>query len=662
MKRLCALLVCLLASTDLFPVSPRAAVSWIQNGVRLCGAADTQSYQFAAPDGAGGAIVVWEDYRGPISRVYAQRVNADGAVLWQADGIPILSTGAQTYPQIVSDGAGGAIVAWMDYRASSANSDIYAQRIDGDGTPLWGTYGVPVCTAIYLQKYPCVVSDGAGGAIVAWEDFRAIGGTADIYAQRVSAEGQAQWTADGVVVCGAQLDQLAPWADPDGAGGAVVVWNDFRDAENGVYAQRIDAAGAALWTADGIEMYAIVEGEQYPWIVGDGAGGAVVAWTDSRGGEKDVYAQRIGAAGAFEWDANSVPVCSAGGDQVNPVIATDGAGGACVAWMDFRAGDWDVYAQRVSSGGTRMWTSTGVPVSEGSPDQGHPVIVADGQGGAVIAWEGVDLAGGTSDNVYGQRLGSSGERLWPHDGPMDGTPVCEEPLCQLLPRVVPDGAGGAIFAWMDFRSDNWDIYAQRVRGSGGIVATLLRSSSIECSDGAITIAWTLSTVDEGVEFRVLRARADGDALREEAFGEVSSPTIAREGLAFRFVDEGVEPGATYRYRVDVVLGAERRELFTTEPVRVPPLTLALFQNHPNPFNPSTTIAFRLPERGNVRLAVYDASGALVRRLLDGVLEQGKHSATWDGRDGAGRPAGSGVYLCRLEAGTGALTRKMILLK
>lgn len=662
MKRLCALLACLLTSSALLLASPRAAASWIRNGVRLCGASDTQSYQFAAPDGAGGAIVVWEDYRGPISRVYAQRVTADGAVLWQADGIPILSTGAQTYPQIVSDGAGGAIVAWMDYRASSANSDIYAQRIDGAGTPLWGAYGVSVCTAIYLQKYPCIISDGAGGAIVVWEDYRAIGGTADIYAQRISAEGQVQWTADGVVVCGAQLDQLAPWADPDGAGGAVVVWNDFRDAENGICAQRIDATGAALWTADGIEMYAIVAGEQYPWIVGDGTGGAIVAWTDSRGGEKDVYAQRVGAAGAFEWDANSVPVCSAGGDQVNPVIAPDGAGGVFAAWMDFRAGDWDVYAQRVSSGGNRMWTSTGVPVSEGSPDQGHPVIVADGQGGAVIAWEGVDLAGETSYNVYGQRLGSSGDRLWPHDEPMDGTPVCEEALCQLLPRVVPDGAGGAIFAWMDFRSDNWDIYAQRVRGSGGIVATLLQSSSIECSDGAVRITWTLSAVDEGVEFRVLRARADGEVHGEDAFGEMPSTGIAREGHALRFVDGDVEPGGTYLYRVDVVLGAERRELFTTDPVRVPALPLTLFQNHPNPLNPSTTIPFYLPERGGVRLAIYDARGALVRRLLDGLMEKGKHSISWDGCDGAGRPADSGVYFCRLEAGKSVLTRKMILLR
>jgi len=83
---------------------------------------------------------------------------------------------------------------------------------------------------------------------------------------------------------------------------------------------------------------------------------------------------------------------------------------------------------------------------------------------------------------------------------------------------------------------------------------------------------------------------------------------------------------------------------------------------PNPFNPSTTIAFALPEAGAARLAVYDVSGRLVTVLADGLHDAGEHAAVWDGRDSAGRQLGSGVYFVRLEAAGSVSTRKMVMVK
>jgi endonuclease I len=91
-------------------------------------------------------------------------------------------------------------------------------------------------------------------------------------------------------------------------------------------------------------------------------------------------------------------------------------------------------------------------------------------------------------------------------------------------------------------------------------------------------------------------------------------------------------------------------------------TFHLSGNAPNPFNPSTTIRFELPHRGNVRLSVYDLSGRLVAVLVDGVLGPGLHDAVWTGRDGHGVPVGSGVYFCRMEAEGFTGTTKMVLLK
>ncbi len=93
-----------------------------------------------------------------------------------------------------------------------------------------------------------------------------------------------------------------------------------------------------------------------------------------------------------------------------------------------------------------------------------------------------------------------------------------------------------------------------------------------------------------------------------------------------------------------------------------PTPLALRQNFPNPFNPSTTIAFALERSGPVKLQVYDARGRLVRTLVDEAREAGAHSVAWDGRDNGGRSSAAGVYLYRLDAGSSSLQRKMTLLK
>ena len=95
-----------------------------------------------------------------------------------------------------------------------------------------------------------------------------------------------------------------------------------------------------------------------------------------------------------------------------------------------------------------------------------------------------------------------------------------------------------------------------------------------------------------------------------------------------------------------------------------PLAFRLEQNHPNPFNPSTTISFQLPGGAATRitLKVYDLRGKVVRTLIDDVREPGVHTAFWDGRDDSGRGVASGVYLYRLKAGDFSQTRKMVLLK
>lgn len=92
------------------------------------------------------------------------------------------------------------------------------------------------------------------------------------------------------------------------------------------------------------------------------------------------------------------------------------------------------------------------------------------------------------------------------------------------------------------------------------------------------------------------------------------------------------------------------------------IKLTLHPNHPNPFNPLTTIRFEVSTPTQVQLRVYDIRGRLVRTLVHGVRGAGPHEARWDGRDDAGVSVSSGVYLYRLDARGGTRSRKMVLLK
>ena len=90
--------------------------------------------------------------------------------------------------------------------------------------------------------------------------------------------------------------------------------------------------------------------------------------------------------------------------------------------------------------------------------------------------------------------------------------------------------------------------------------------------------------------------------------------------------------------------------------------LELGQNHPNPFNPVTTVRFSLDRPGLITLRVFDVGGRFVRTLVSGDLPAGAHEVTWRGDDERGRPVASGVYFCRLETAGDTQSRRMLLLR
>ena len=426
--------------------------------VPICTAESGQLSPQLVSDGAGGAIITWEDWRSGDLDIYAQRVNASGAVLWTTDGVPICTAADdQSSPKLVSDGAGGAIITWKDWDWRSGSDGIYAQRVDASGRVLWTTDGVPICTA-GGQWSPQLVSDGAGGAIITWSDWRS--GSADIYAQRVNSSGTVLWATDGVpirTVADLYPAEEFPQLVSDGASGAIITWWDWRSGNPDIYAQRVDASGTVLWTTDGVPISTATGGQWSPQPVSDGAGGAIITWEDERSGSADIYTQRVDASGTVRWTTNGTPICTTAYNLRYPQLVNDGAGGAIITWHE---NDYSafIYAQRVDASGTALWITDGVPIAVAAGSDFHQ-LVRDGTGGAIITWHD---ARGDSADIYARRVDASGTVLWTSDG----VPISTATGDQWSPKLARDGAGGAIITWEDWRNGNGDIYAQKVNADG----------------------------------------------------------------------------------------------------------------------------------------------------------------------------------------------------
>jgi hypothetical protein len=188
-----------------------------------------------------------------------------------------------------------------------------------------------------------------GGAIITWQDHRS-GSNNDIYAQRISSLGTVEWTANGVGICTVSQDQENPHLCSDGSGGAIITWQDQRGTYDwDIYAQRMNVSGVAQWTANGVAICTASADQDNLQICNDSAAGAIITWADYRSGSyADIYTQRISAAGAVQWTANGVAICTAGGDQVKPQLCSNGARGAIITWQDQRnSTNIDIYAKNV---------------------------------------------------------------------------------------------------------------------------------------------------------------------------------------------------------------------------------------------------------------------------------------------------------------------------
>jgi hypothetical protein len=545
------------------------------------------------------------------------RVSAAGALLDPAAGsaLPITVGGTinQAYaPQLVARPGGGVLMAWYDLRtALGVDANVFILPLSAANVP-----GVERCvsTGTRNQREPDLAEGPAGRVAVVFVSEHA--NDDHVLLHLLGADGQAL-AAEPIEVASAPV-----------IGQARIAWNGSQFLvtwDQGASGSTPTLVKARRLAADGSFVDAV------PFDVMTGfdpdvealSGDFLVAAARYDTNPQFIYTwMRIvdGGTGAFR---NAPTELGGGYVSVGPRVRNDGS-----RWVVTYHSHWshnnaasDAIYNFVSSDGSFTPALNPATTSGGS---GTPDVAFSGSA-YLFVWRNNTLAN-ANNTIAGRLMDAGGTFL------TGNFTIAEAAGRQLNPTVGWDGTDFVV-VWEDQRNqeaffdERTDIYAARVTPAG--------------------------VVRDPSGF-VIHAGAQGDAA-----AAVLSRTNGVSHVAWTGFETAGTPLDTYRVR-HAVIG----ELSTyVAGIALPTAPVALRQNVPNPFNPSTVISFTLARGESVNLAIYDLRGRVVRRLVDGgALPAGSHDVAWDGRGDDGRSVAAGVYLYSLRTPTLEETRRLTLAK
>jgi hypothetical protein len=277
---------------------------WGEKGV-LLGSSHSRfnNFQFiyVISDGSGGAIIAWPEITSSqeprtTSIYHVAKLDSGGHLLWQKD--------FERVDQLINDGAGGAI---LDY--SPDGEALLVVKINGDGGLPWGEVGVSLPRPGNTRQ---ITSDGLGMVVIVQEELRypeeakpgETFSSHHIYAQKINSEGQFAWEEEGVPLYSTPEDTFSESLQVagDGSGGAIISYY----LQEGLCIQKLNCSGEIIWPENGI---LVTEGDYEGYsIAPDGQGGAVVGWGVGKGllRSEKAYDQRIGADRKLLWGEEEI--------------------------------------------------------------------------------------------------------------------------------------------------------------------------------------------------------------------------------------------------------------------------------------------------------------------------------------------------------------------
>jgi hypothetical protein len=374
------------------------------------------------------------------------------------------------YPDIAVDSNGYSVVVWEDDRDDGSSPGIYAQRLDPNGNTLWGSdRKVNQSVGVYNCYNPDVAIDSDGNAIVVWYGSPSF---TEIYAQKLDTSGNPLWGSTDVTVnqntTGTQEDAAVA---VDSAGNAYVVWSDYRNGsiDGEIYAQKLNSSGVPKWGSNDLKVNQNLSllRQRTPDIAVDSDNNIIVIWEDNRtDSDFDIYAQKYNSDGVALWDSDDILVNQNSGslDQVRATIGVDPDDNIIVAWLEDRntATITEVFAQKLSSSGNPLWDSSDKQINQYPQVRAlnNPKIAVDSEGYSFIIWD--DKRNGIADNdYYLQKCDPQGNAMWGSDYKIHRDQVNN----QLRGGIAVDPDDNVIAVWYDGENYPWDIFGQKLTAS-----------------------------------------------------------------------------------------------------------------------------------------------------------------------------------------------------
>ena len=394
---------------------------------------DTPGHSFLGDltmSSSGEFVVTWTAY-GSGRDVFARRFDAAAQPLGSGFQVNTHTTGDQLFSGIAAAAAGNFIVVWTDFSGQDGSSDgVYAQRFTNAGVPVGTEFQVNTYTTSD-QGSPGVAADPAGNLLVAWESDSQGGSDNGIFAQRYDAMGAAQ--GPELQVNTTPNFASGPRVAADGAGNFVVVWANFTGGgiSRKILVQRFDAGGSPI----GGEFQANVftgTGHRDPAVAATPAGSFVIVWDEGTA----ILARRYDASGSPL--AAPFQITPSGS---RPSAATNTTGAFVIAWEDGDGDSVGVFGRRYDAAGNALGTA--FQVNTYTPDsQSDSKVGIDATGAFVVIW--TSTQDGEDRGVFGQRFDAAGVPI-PGHVPVSGaslTIVDRDPARRSVQFRTTDGKVG----------------------------------------------------------------------------------------------------------------------------------------------------------------------------------------------------------------------------
>lgn len=614
----------------------------------ICTLNGEQNVPKAVPCPDGSVYVSWFSNDSGNYDVRLQRLDSQGNLLWQQDGIVVSDHPQMTWLtdwDLVTDMQGNAILAFQDVRYHD-NPDIFVYKISPDGSFLWGEDGVTLTNDNESYFVPRLAVTDAGNVIVCWS------GEISVLVQKLSADGTPVLETP-LILMNASVSHTHPQVMP--VAGDSFILKYFKDSgppwapTRHLFACRYGPDVTPVWPA---ELAISTQGGISAWtqklpMINDGQDGFWTAWYDDRDQDmmSQAFVQHVTPDGTLTFPDGGISLT---GDAMNqhfmPHLSFAGDG-VFAFWQMTNANQsaWGINLQRVTvTGGVQLGTN-GVSLIPVGDRVVNPAVSVPVLEGAVLIYRDDASTGTTDNNIRAMRVDMSGQQVWNPAYSAISTVSSEK----VHVTATPFGPDQWVTVWEDDRNGNRDVYAQNIRGDGllGPVPVPSGIQGLVLLDGPGNV--TDVTID--VDGQAYHPAMDGTFLIELdpgnwtlSFAHEWYDTVELTGVVVSDGQFTVLDPVTMHYNVSA------DENFVT------PVT---FECYPNPFNPETTITFSVPATGVVRLDIFNLKGQLLETLVDDKLEAGNHRVVWNAY---AHP--SGVYLMRLETGHASETSRVTLMK